>query len=79
MWHLKTKMGVFWVIPVADVGNKYYLGVNDEALGEYKDAEAAANDVHNQATGYFKWDSQARVKVPAHINEWQEGEPQDWH
>lgn len=79
MWHLKTNMGVFWVIPVAEKLSKYYLGVNDQALGEYRDAAQAAKDVRDQATGYFKWDSQARIKVPEDINEWQEGAPKDWH
>lgn len=78
MWHLKTKLGVFWVVPVAEMGNRYFLGVNDEALGEYNDAEQAAKDVHNQATGYYKWDSQARIRVPEHIVEWQEGTPREW-
>jgi len=79
MWHLKTNMGVFWVIPVADASNKYYLGVNDHALGEYKNAAQAAKDVHNQATGYYKWDAQPRIRVPEDIGEWQEGEPNEWH
>lgn len=78
MWHLKTKLGTFWVIPVSEVGSKYFLGLNDTPLAEYRDAEQAAHDVYTQATGYFKWDSQAHVKVPEHLNDWQEGEPRDW-
>lgn len=78
MWHLKTRLGVFWVIPISEIENKYYLGVNDEALGVYQAAELAAKDVHDQSTGYYKWDSQARVKAPEHIDEWLEGEPRNW-
>lgn len=78
MWHLKTKLGIFWVIPISDVENKYFLGVNDDPLCEYRNAEEAAKDVYNQSTGYYKWDSQPKVKVPEHINEWLEGEPRDW-
>jgi hypothetical protein len=78
MWHLKTNFGLFWVVPISEAESKYYLGVNDEPLGIYTDAEKAALDVHNQKTGYLKWDSQSRIKVPQHINEWDEGEPRDW-
>lgn len=78
MWHLKTKLGVFWVIPVSEVGSKYYLGLNDEPLGEYNDAEQAAKDVHDQNTGFLAWDVQARIKAPEHINEWAQGEPKEW-
>jgi len=79
MWHLKTRLGVFWVVPLTDKNNKYYLGVDDLELGEYTDAEQAARDVHDQATGYYKWDSQPKVKAPEHIEEWAMGEPKDWH
>jgi hypothetical protein len=80
MWHLKTKLGVFWVAPSVEKASskKYYLGVNDQELGAYSDAELAARDVHNQCTGYFSWDSQPKVRVPEHITEWVEGEPKDW-
>lgn len=78
MWHLKTKLGVFWVMPISETENKYFLGLNDDPIGEYPDAEQAAKDVHNQRTGYYKWDLQDKVKVPEHINEWMEGEPRDW-
>lgn len=52
--------------------------MNDDPLCEYRNAEEAAKDVYNQSTGYYKWDSQPKVKVPEHINEWLEGEPRDW-
>jgi hypothetical protein len=79
MWHLKTKLGVFWVAPAIEKANKkYFLGVNDQELGVYIDAEQAARDVHDQCTGYYKWDSQAKVQAPEHIAEWVEGEPKDW-
>jgi len=78
MWHLKTKLGVFWVAPVFDSPNRYYLGVNHEELGLYTDVEQAARDVHDQSTGYLKWDMQTQVNVPEHISEWKEGEPKDW-
>ena len=40
--------------------------------------EQAAKDVHDQATGYLKWDSLPKVKAPEHIQEWVEGEPPNW-
>lgn len=79
MWHLKTRLGTFWVIPLLEEQNKYILGINDDELALYTDVEQAAKDVHDQATGFLKWDTQPQVKAPEHINEWVEGEPQDWH
>lgn len=78
MWHLKTRLGVFWVVPAIKSDSKYLLGVNDQALAGYSDAELAARDVHDQATGFLKWDSEAHIKAPEHITEWAEGEPKDW-
>lgn len=78
MWHLKTKVGLFWVAPVADLKDKYFLGINDQELGIYPDADQAAKDVHDQRTGYLSWDSQSRIKAPEHIFDWSEGEPKEW-
>ncbi len=78
MWYLKTKLGVFWVVPLVEPKNKYVLGVNDQELAFYTDVEQAAKDVHDQATGYLRWDCESVVKAPEHISEWVEGEPQDW-
>lgn len=79
MWHLKTRLGVFWVVPV-DKGNhhQFILGVNDDELAFYTDVEQAAKDVHDQSTGFLKWDSLGAVKAPEHITEWEEGEPRGW-
>lgn len=78
MWHLKTRLGVFWVVPMSSSENKFLLGVNDEELGLYTDVERAAKDVHDQATGCLKWDIQSTVRAPEHIREWAEGEPKSW-
>ncbi len=78
MWHLKTRLGVFWVVPVQEAKNKYILGINDEELAFYTDIEQAAKDVHDQTTGFLRWDSQSSVKAPEHITEWIEGEPKEW-
>lgn len=78
MWHLKTRLGVFWVAPLSDTPNKYYLGVDDHELGLYTDVERAAKDVHDQATGFLKWDLEPQVKAPEHIAQWKKGEPKEW-
>ena len=78
MWHLKTRLGVFWVVPMSSSENKFLLGVNDEELGLYTDVERAAKDVHDQATGFLKWDIQSTVRAPEQIREWAEGEPKSW-
>jgi hypothetical protein len=78
MWHLKTKLGVFWVVPLPASSDKFLLGVNDDELGFYTDLDQAAKDVHDQTTGFLKWDMQPVVKAPEHITEWLEGEPSAW-
>ena len=79
MWHLKTRLGVFWVVPLYEAKNKYILGINDEELAFYTDVEHAAKAVHDQTTGFLKWDSQQGIRAPEHISEWVEGEPKDWN
>lgn len=81
MWHLKTRLGTFWVVEegVEDTKEgKYFLGINDEELGAYSDANSAAKDVHDQSTGYFNWDCQSKIKAPDDLQDWVEGEPENW-
>ena len=78
MWHLKTKLGTFWLVEASNNTEQYLLGINDQELGTYQDANIAAHDVYEQATGYFKWDSQAKIKAPTNITEWLEGAPDNW-
>ena len=79
MWHLKTKLGTFWVLPVAEKGQKkVVLGLNDDELSFYTDGEEAARAVHDQSTGYLKWDIASKIKAPEHISDWMEGEPEEW-
>lgn len=81
MWHLKTRLGTFWVVekPTTDSKqHKYCLGIDDEELGEYTDADKAASDVCSQSTGFLRWDCQSRIKAPADIAHWKEGEPENW-
>jgi hypothetical protein len=78
MWHLKTRLGVFWVVPISSSEKKFLLGVNDEELGIYTDIEQAAKDVHDQATGFLRWDVQPIARAPERIAEWAQGEPKSW-
>lgn len=79
MWHLKTKLGTFWVVETNnELQHGYFLGVNDQELGVYNEVDQAAKDVYEQTTGYLTWDCQARVKAPNSINQWVEGAPDDW-
>ena len=80
MWHLKTRLGTFWVIEktLSSTQHQYYLGVDDNELASYTDANQAAQDVYNQATGYFQWDCQSRIKVPTDLADWVEGDPENW-
>ena len=77
MWHLRTKQGTFWVVEEPDT-QKFFLGVNNDELGIYEDADSAAKDVHGQATGFLQWDCQSRVRAPEDLTSWIEGEPSDW-
>jgi len=78
MWHLKTKLGTFWVLPLAEKKGRFVLGLNDEELSFYTDTEQAARAVHDQSTGCLKWDIASRPTAPEHITEWVEGEPKEW-
>ncbi len=79
MWHLKTKLGTFWLVEANnDTEDRYLLGINDQELGAYDNIELAAHDVYEQATGYLQWDCQAKIKVPNNISQWIEGTPENW-
>ena len=79
MWHLKTKLGTFWLVEANnDSDNRYLLGIDDHELGAYDNADLAAHDVHDQATGCIEWDCQAKIKAPDTISHWTEGSPNSW-
>ncbi|HET9843552.1 MAG TPA: hypothetical protein VFP93_02720 [Gammaproteobacteria bacterium] len=78
MWHLKTKLGTFWIIESDKEAQKYYLGCEDDKLGEYNSLDKILDDVCNQETGFLKWDEQLKVTAPHDIGEWEEGPPENW-
>ena len=77
MWYLRTRQGMFWIIPTEDEKG-VWLGVNDMPLAKYTSKDDALHDVQEQETGYYQWDVNNKIKPPAGWGEWQEGEPTDW-
>lgn len=77
MWHLRTKQGIFWVVEAPET-HKYVLGVDNDELGVYDDADQAAKEVHDQTTGHLAWDSASHVAAPDHVTNWAKGEPTNW-
>lgn len=86
MWHLKTKLGTFWIVSNqegdenhdGDNHHRYYLGMDDTTIRAYNEAQDAIEDVCNHTTGEIQWDVDTRIKVPTDIHLWQEGEPDIW-
>jgi hypothetical protein len=86
MWHLKTKLGTFWIVSNQESDDssqtahdkRYYLGMDDTTIRVYGDAQEAIEDICNHTTGELQWDADTRIKVPADIALWQEGEPEVW-
>lgn len=76
MWHHKTKIGTFWIIE-AEANDAYFLGFDEESLGKYKKIEDAIHDIVEHETGDLKWDLSS-ISVPESIEQWQEGEPENW-
>jgi hypothetical protein len=79
MWHLKTKLGTFWIVqPEENQDKRCYLGMDDTTIRAYSDVQDAIEDVCNHTTGEINWDVDTRIKVPSDIHLWQEGEPEVW-
>ena len=76
LYHYKTRVGTFWIAPQPNVPGRFWLGVDDEALGSYHSAEAAADDVYSQSTGYYEWDAiEEPVTSPCDLSDWIKGPP----
>ena len=78
MWHLKTKLGTFWIVESDDELHQYFLGCDDDNLGAYPSVDEAVIHVINQETGYLKWDIHPHVQAPESIEQWMEGPPKEW-
>lgn len=78
MWHLKTKLGTFWVMPVTEADSQCYLGIDDHQLGVFRDPNDAIKNVTEQNTGHLQWDCLSRAKAPQHLDKWSKGSPEEW-
>ena len=68
MFIFKSCVGTFWI---KTYQGRYILGINDENLGSYYSATAAADDVFTHTTSYNPWDSlDGSVEGPTDIYEW---------
>ncbi len=75
MWHFNTQVGTIWIIDETD---RFYLGINNDALGTYECPEEAVLDVNNHTTGYPDWDARDKMRVPQELSGWISGEPGSW-
>ena len=74
MWyHYHSKVGTFWIGP--DGERRFWLGIDEEKLGSYHSARAAADDVYTQSSGHAEWDSLPTVMEPCDLTEWVRGRP----
>lgn len=80
MWYLKTKLGTLWIVKADEPSvPRYVLGMDDDSLGFYESIDEALDDVVNHSTGALKWDESMRASAPHNIQEWVEGEPENWN
>ena len=67
MWVYRTSVGTFSIRPC---NGGFNLWINDENLGHYTSAIAAADDVYMCATGHWPWDQRMIVDQPTDLSEW---------
>lgn len=69
MYFYKSKVGLFTIRPIRD---GFGLFIDDNLLGVYPSAVAAADDVYTHTTGCSEWDSlDGKVSPPTDVYEWQ--------
>ncbi len=68
MYNFKTLIGLFTIKSYANGG--YILFLNDNAMGSYDSAEAAAENVAMCKTGIYEWDKQGSVEEPKSLSDW---------
>ena len=65
-----SPIGRFLIRPQS---NDYWdLWFEDDVLGSYGSAMAAADDVYLQVTGHYEWDSLKNIDIPTDVDEWEE-------
>ncbi len=80
MWHLKTRLGTFWIIPAdeLDQAGNYVLGLDDDTLGIYTDPHTAVQVVQRYETGCLAWDERPAIRMPPDLVAWRSGLPEQW-
>jgi hypothetical protein len=69
MWCFRTKLGTLRIEKLPN--SRYGLYLEDELLGSYHSAEAAAEVVSSCSTGHDGWDSSGPVVAPKDLTDWQ--------
>ncbi len=69
MWLFKTKFGTLRIEKLPN--SRYGLYLEDELLGSYHSAEAAAEIVYSCTTGHDGWDGGGPVVAPKDLTDWQ--------
>jgi hypothetical protein len=73
MWTYHSPVGAFTIRPRND--GRFALAINDEDLGSYDSAPAAADGVCMRSTGYAPWDRRRDIlECPTDLSEWLRGE-----
>ncbi len=68
MYVFKSSIGLFWI---KQVPSGWHLGIDNEILGTYQSAVAAADDVYVHVTGCYDWDKLDGIEdAPTDIYEW---------
>ncbi|MES2212572.1 MAG: hypothetical protein V4490_05480 [Pseudomonadota bacterium] len=80
MWHLKTRLGTFWIIPAdePEAAGGYVVGLDNDTLGIYTDPNLAVGDVQQYRTGLLAWDERPGVRGAPDLTAWQPGLPEKW-
>lgn len=68
MWYFKSSIGVFWIAQT--ISGLFDLWHEDRRLGSFPSAEAAAESVSRQMTGWPDWDALPDVSAPANLAQW---------
>ena len=69
VYQFRPPIGRFLIKPQEN--GRWGLWFNDDLLGSYLSAMAAADDVYTQVTGDYDWDSLDGVDIPTDIHEWE--------
>ena len=72
-YHYRSSVGTLWIRQQHGSTGRWVLGVDETPLGTYQSAEAAADDVRGQHTGWPDWDSNDTIVAPRELSEWADG------